>query len=247
MNKVSPSKLAALESIRKQLGRQVTSASALLEAREGFPEEQADGTPAPETAGHGLASVETPRRWGPLDEELPRGQLTEIVEGGGGGAGLVLADLLARARRRRQYVLLLDVGCGFDPGSFPEADLESLLWVGCSSAGEAMEALDVAARDENFDLYLVDLRNCDSGEWRSLRPRQWYRVLGRMRTRGASAVLFAGEAVTSVSKRKIAVDLAMSCRDLERERPVLRAAVEAELVRGEQGGRETREASRMAG
>ncbi len=156
-----------------------------------------------------------------LDGSIPRGQLTEIIEKSGGGAGLVMAALLSQARRDRQYAILFDVGQGFTVESFPEEDLEALLWVGCNSAGEAIEALDIASRDENFALFLLDFRNCEAGEWRSVRSQQWYRVVGQMRQRNAAAVLFADTPVTSVSKRKLAVDCSLNCEALDRDRSFL--------------------------
>lgn len=226
-------KIEALASIRNQLGNKITTGAEWIRVQESREEWQEEGQGQLKL----IAPAETPQDLGSesllkredfcLGKGIPRGQLTEIIEGGAAsrgveqGAGLVLADLLARARLARQYVMLFDVGSGFSVESFPEQDLESLLWVGCASASEAVEALDIASRDENFSLFLLDFRNCEPGEWRSIRPQQWYRVLGQMRQRGSAAVVFSEAPVSAVSKQKWSARMRLSCQDLYRERTYL--------------------------
>lgn len=244
MNSIKEDKIAALASIRNQLGAKITTGAEWARVQEtrsesyGWAQSPGQASPGQPLLAAVPGEREEPEERSVLEGEwlrigrgIPRGQLTEIVErddgdlpGDGaspGGAGLAMAALLHRARCDRQYVMLLDVGSGFSVESFPEKDLESLLWVGCASAAEAIEALDIASRDENFALFLLDFRNCEPGEWRSLRPRQWYRVLGQMRQRSAAAVLFAETPVTPVSRQKWKVRTTLSCRDLDRERVLL--------------------------
>ncbi len=134
-----------------------------------------------------------------------------------------MAELLALARRERRYVILLDVGRGFTPWSFSDRDLEVLLWVGCDNAQMAIEALDVATRDENFSLFLVDLRDSEAADWKSVRSSQWYRILGQMRERETAAVLFSPAPVTAASKVRVEVAVPMPLASLNENR--------AELVR----------------
>lgn len=197
-------KRAALAALREQLGNRVVTGSEFLRVQE-----------AQETvAESGLAALNQYFGGG-----LPKGQLTEIIsERGSGGGGLVMAALLARARREQQYVMLLDVGSGFAPESFPPVDLEALLWVGCASPQEAVEALDVASRDENFACFLLDWRSCKAADWRSVRSSSWYRILGQLRERGAAAVIFAREKVTGATKHRLRVSLPVSCERLDEER-----------------------------
>lgn len=207
MANTSTDKIAAMAALRNQLGNQIVSGSEFLRLHE-----------TKETrAATGLSGLNEK-----LGGGLPRGQLTEIVaQGEGGGSGLVFAELLAKARREQRYAMLFDVGCGFTPESFPEADLESLLWVGCESAQEAVEALDIASRDENFQLFLLDLRSCEPSDWYSVRANQWYRVLGQLRPREAMAVIFARKAVTAASKHRLSVEAGLSVDCLDRERAEL--------------------------
>lgn len=200
-------KIAAMAAIREQLGNRVRSGSELLRVQEAHESKAATGL-------EGLNAE--------LGGGLPRGQLTEIIStSGSGGGGLVMAALLSRARRQQQYVMLFDIGGSFAPESFPEEDLEALLWVGCSSPKETLEAVDIASRDENFSLFLLDWRNCQPRDWRGLPSSLWYRVLGQLRERGAAAVLFASEMVTQVAKRKLEVKIPVTCERLEERREVL--------------------------
>ena len=162
-----------------------------------------------------------------------RGQLTEIlVRSVSRGGGVVLAELLAQARREGRYAMLLDVGSGFAIESFPERDLESLLWVGCDSARQAVEVLDVATRDENFHLFLLDGRDCDPGDWKAIRPQAWYRVLNQLRQREAVAVIFARGEVTAASKHRLEVTSRLDLDCLHRERAEILRQGRFEVVEG---------------
>lgn len=200
-------KTDAIQSLRQQLGRQIKSGSDLLEEFE-------QKSLCPVIGSGELDAL--------LGGGLRQGRLTEIIGGGPSrGAGLLMAALLAEARRERRYAILFDIGAGFSIGSFPERDLESLLWVGCDSAKQAVEALDVATRDENFLLFLLDGRDCDPSDWNLVRASQWYRILNQLRRRGASAVLFARNAVTSATKHRLELVSHLALGDLHEERDVL--------------------------
>jgi hypothetical protein len=197
-------KSAALESLRRELGRQIKSGTELLQEREEKTLHLIAGAGGLEAA---------------LGGGLPAGQLTEIIgRGPSRGAGIIMAALLSRARREGRYVMLLDIGAGFSIGSFPERDLESLLWVGCDSATQAVEALDVATRDENFPLFLLDGRDCEPSDWKSVRTPQWYRILNQLRQREAVAVLFARSEVTRATKHRLELVSRLALEDLHRER-----------------------------
>ncbi|MDF1656555.1 MAG: hypothetical protein P1U58_03015 [Verrucomicrobiales bacterium] len=201
-------KAAALAALRDQLGTKIRSGSDLLRVQRAQEIK----------ASTGLDSLNEH-----LGGGLPKGQLTEIISerGSCGGGGLVMAAMLSRARREQQYVMLFDVGGSFGAESFPPVDLEALLWVGCTSPGESLEALDIASRDENFGLFLLDWRNCQARDWRGIKSSLWYRILGQLREREIPAVLFAAQSVTSVAKRKLQVSVPVRCGNMDEERKVL--------------------------
>jgi len=212
MPSIGTTKIDAIQALRKQLGRQIKSGTELLEEREQKPLHLVTG------AG-GLNAA--------LGGGLPQGQLTEIIgRGPSRGGGVIMAALLARARSEGRYVMLLDIGAGFSIGSFPERDLGSLLWVGCDSAMQAVEALDVATRDENFPLFLLDGRDCEPSDWKSVRAQQWYRILNQLRQREAAAVLFARSEVTSATKHRLELVSRLVLDDLHQERDAILSRTE---------------------
>lgn len=206
MTRTTIDKVAALADLRKQLGTRVVTGSELLQVQETREVRSVTG----------MAGLNQQ-----LGGGLPKGQMIEIIDSGKGGGGLVLVEMLAEARQSRNYVVWVDVGCGFSPEGLPEHDLESLLWVGCSSAKEAVEVLDTVSRDENFSLFLIDLRGSTPHDWRSVRASQWQRILAQLRQHKSSAVLFASEPVTSAAKSRVRVKAELSCRDLDENREQL--------------------------
>lgn len=176
---------------------------------------------------------------------LRSGRITEVVvPGPSRGGGLVLAALLARARREGQYAVLLDVGSGFVIEGFSEHDLESLLWVGCDSVAQAVAAFDLVARDENFRWFILDGRDASAEDWRAVRPALWQRIAQPLRERGAGAVILARVPVTGVAKDRYELAARLELGGLHEERSKLLAAVRARPARGELGENKVR---RLAG
>lgn len=223
-----PAKLAALEALRRELGGKVRSGSEFLE------ECEQRGPVATAATGNEAETFVAGLRPGRLNEV--------IVPGPSRGGGLVLAALLARARREGQYAVLLDVGSGFAIESFPERDLESLLWIGCDSMAQAVAAFDVAARDENFRWFVLDGRDAAPEDWRAVRPALWQRIAQPLRERGAVGLILSRVPVTNVAKDRYELESRFDLEALHEERDRLLAAVRARPARG--GGTQV---SRLSG
>jgi len=198
-------KRAAFLALREALGGKVVSGEEFLQATEVAAARKASQGNSVASQGAGAEGLpDGPAGW---LEGLPPGRLTEILGGGAGGSGLLMALLLGGARWRRDYVVLLDLGGGFHPASFPAEDLESLLWVVCASAEEALEAGEVAARDGNFRHVLFDFRGAAPAGWRRMAASRWYRLLSALREREAIGTIFADLPVTSVSATRWRIEL----------------------------------------
>lgn len=220
------SKTAAFEALRRELGARVCLGTELLQHQERCEPRQETGVgELDRLLGGGLA----------------RGRLTEIVvPGPSRGGGIVLAAFCARSRQEGHYAMMLDIGGGMAVEQLPARDLESLLWVGCDSAAQAVAVFDVAVRDENFRWFLVDGRDCRPEDWRSVRPAHWQRIGGQLREREAVAVLLARAPVTNLAKDRVELISRLDLEALHREREDLiasirfrRAAVETSSRGGE--------------
>lgn len=205
------SKTAALEALRRELGTRVCLGTELLQHQDRREPRQESGVgELDRLLGGGLA----------------RGRLTEIVvPGPSQGGGLVLASLCARSRREGHYAMLLDIGGGMAVEQLPGRDLESLLWVGCESAAQAVAVFDVAVRDENFRWFLIDGRDCRPEDWRAVRPAYWQRIGGHLRESEAVAVLLARAPVTTLAKDRVELVSRLDLEGLHREREELIASI----------------------
>jgi RecA/RadA recombinase len=197
-------KTAKLLALRQQWGSKITSGAALLEARESLEVHWSSGLD-----------------W--LDAELggglAKGRVTEMIAGKqSGGAGLVLAALLAQARQTGSYALLCDVGGSFSVESFADEDLETLLWVGCRTLDEAVAALDVATRDENFSLLLLDGRGAVTDRGGGVRTALWQRLAQQVRERGSMLVVFSGGDLGIPAKSRVVLERLPRLEDFGRER-----------------------------
>ena len=129
------------------------------------------------TAGRVLPT-ELPAWDEPAGGGLPLGAVTEVVCASPScGGQLLLGQLLAVTRARRQRVALVDCTDAFDPASFPADLLAHLVWVrGNQDVAAALAATDLLARDANLGLVLLDLRRAALTALRRTPPTLWYRL-----------------------------------------------------------------------
>lgn len=124
-----------------------------------------------------------------LDGGLPRGGLTELVsEKPGSGGAQVLHALLDRTAREGRFLALVDGADSFDVDAVDPGVLARLLWVRCSAAGLALQAVDLLLRDRNFPLVALDLQLNPPGELRRISAAAWHRF-GRLSEQNGTTVL----------------------------------------------------------
>jgi hypothetical protein len=133
----------------------------------------------PQRAGRSVPVLSTrlPAVDEPLGGGLPLGAVTELIcVAPSCGGQLLLAQLLAAARETRQRVALVDACDAFDPSSHVPGLYRHLVWVRCADVPAALQATDLMARDANFGLVVLDLKNADARELRRTPATTWYRL-----------------------------------------------------------------------
>lgn len=162
---------------------------------------------------------------------LPRPGLTELVcSAPSCGSQLFLGRLLQLTRDQGLRVALVDRN-HFDPVSWPVHLLEHLVWVRARQTDEAITAADLLARDANFGLLILDLRQTAATELRRIPSARWYRLQRAIEpTRLAGLVLTPYPLVPS-SRLRLALSASHGLADQKRSRPVLDAALAPEFLR----------------
>ena len=165
---------------------------------------------------------------GVLDRlEVAGGGMTEAVsEVPGRGACLLLGEVIREAGVQRRPVVLIDACDTFDPQSLPLSGCQSLLWIRCQSAQNAVKAADLLLRDGNLTLILMDLERCPLQDLRRIPASSWHRM--RMLTEKASSLCLAFTPVKIIPRAatRILFDHPYLPGTLETPRDLLRGMLE---------------------
>lgn len=137
---------------------------------------------------------------------LPRGAVTELVcPTPSCGGQLFLARLLETTRRAQQRVALIDRRDAFDPQSHAEDLCRHLVWVRCRSHAAALQAADLIARDANFGLVVLDLKQSGERELRRTPAAMWYRL--QRAVEAAAPVLLVATPCRAVPSAQLRIEL----------------------------------------
>ncbi len=168
-----------------------------------------------------------------LDEiGIPRAALTEIVTSPAAGPGgmLLLYGLLHASAQRSERVVIIDGRDTFQPKGLPQADLQRLLWTRCHTAKEAVQAVDLAARDGNFPLIVLLLTLNPATELRRIPSTAWHRLQMLAEKSAATLLVFTPFAQVGCARLRLSVGGDFPLRKLHRCRsellPNLRIHVE---------------------
>jgi len=135
---------------------------------------------------------------------LPCGALTEIVCAAPScGSQLLLGELLRATRHAHGRVALIDSHDSFDPQSWPEEWLAHLVWARCRDTTTTLQVADIIARDANFQLVVVDLRQAASVELRRTPAPFWYRLQRAIETANLALVVFTPHATVSSARLRL--------------------------------------------
>jgi hypothetical protein len=168
---------------------------------------------------------------------LPRPALTELVCAAPScGSQLFLGQLLAATRAEARRAALVDAGEAFDPGSWPAASLEHLVWVRARDAAEAMAASDLLARDANFALLVLDLRHAPRADLRRIPSTSWYRLQRALEPTTLAAVVLTPFSLVPSAHLRLELNSTPSLAALAQARPALAAQLAPALLRQRTGG-----------
>jgi hypothetical protein len=108
---------------------------------------------------------------------LLTGTLTEFVSAvPSGGSQLSFGSILLSTRLARQRIALIDAAGNFDLGGLDDDSLAHLVWVRCASLAESWRAADLAARDPNYSVIVIDVRGFPERELLRTKDSVWVRL-----------------------------------------------------------------------
>jgi hypothetical protein len=150
---------------------------------------------------------------------LPLSAITELVcTSPSCGSHLLLDRLLTVTRVNCARVALVDATDSFDPTSYGDDRLAHLLWVRCHGAAEALQVVDLVARDANLGLVVLDLRRIPEGELRRTPATQWYRLQRAVESTDLALLVETPRACVPSAQLRLQFDASHAIGDLEQER-----------------------------
>lgn len=147
-------------------------------------------------AGTATGRTGLPTGHAQLDRELGGGLQRGVVSEFSGKVGTLgltglQHSILLAARQAQIFTVLIDAFDRFDVESCPLELRSSLLWVrGNGRVSQALKATDLLARDPNFSLLLLDLREAETRDLRRVPAPQWYRLQRAVRESDALLLAF---------------------------------------------------------
>ena len=156
-----------------------------------------------------------------LDEVgVPRAALTEIVSSSAAGPGgmLLLFGVLRAAAQRGERVIVIDAKDSFEPRGLAQEDMQRLLWTRCRTAKEALQAVDLAARDGNFPLIVFLLTLNPPSELRRIPSTAWHRLQMLVEKSAATLLIFTPFAQVGCARLRLSVGGDFPLSQLHRRR-----------------------------
>lgn len=195
------------------------------------PEERLASAVSAPAAGKGLPAGEggqgAPENPGQA-WALPKRQLWECVCAGPSVGGQSLLESLWRAPwRTGAYHALVDTASGLDPETLHDGLSERLLWVPVRGPEQAVRALDLLLRDDNFALVAADLRGLSTSQLGEIQPFVWYRLQRLAHQRAGGSVILSNAPSVRCADRRILLAEPRRLEDLDRSRDALLEDLEA--------------------
>jgi hypothetical protein len=166
----------------------------------------------------------------PIDESLrgglPRGAITEIVSSGvSSGSLLFLGSILHQARKRGEWLALVDSTDCFDPAGLDSESLSRLLWVRCSEAKQAIKATDMLLHDGTISVVALDLLFCTPPQLRKIPSSTWFRLQRILEYNSTALVVLAPEHMVSNARARLTLEKRFTLDSLDQLRETLFAQI----------------------
>jgi len=167
------------------------------------------------------------------DVGIPRAALTEIVSSPASGAGgtLLLYGLLHVRAQRGERIVMVDGKDAFQPKGLPQGDLARLLWTRCHTAKEALQAVDLAARDGNFPLVILLLTLNSATELRRIPSTAWHRLHMLVEKSAVALLAFTPFPLVGCARLRLSAGGDFPLGKLHRSRSELFPALQIEVER----------------
>lgn len=161
----------------------------------------------------GLPQLDKPLRGG-----LPKGAIVEFTGANKClGSATLVREILSNAARRNDIVALIDGNDSLDLARIEQRVLSRLLWVRCKTAEDALKASDLALRDSNLPLVLIDLKLNPEKQLRKIPATVWYRFQRLVEETSAVCMVFTPYPMVSRVQTRIAFNSAFSLEALEKD------------------------------
>jgi hypothetical protein len=149
------------------------------------------------------------------DLGIPRGALTEIVNSSKApGGSLLFYGLLHAAAGRNERVMVIDGKDAFQPKELPQSNLERLLWTRCQSGREVLQVADLAARDGNFPLLLIQLTLNPAADLTRVQSTAWHRLQMLAEKSAVTVLVFTAFPQVGCAQLRLSVGGAFPLRKL---------------------------------
>jgi hypothetical protein len=165
----------------------------------------------------GIAAIDDP-----TDGGLPTAALTELTcSVPSSGSHLVLGQLLAVTRTHGQRAALVDPANRFDPESHLASHLAHLVWARGGDTASAMSVTDLFARDANFSLVVLDLRDAPAHELRRVPAPLWYRLQRAVEDTELTLLVITPRPLVPSATLRLQLTTGHSLANLHQDRPAL--------------------------
>lgn len=170
---------------------------------------------------------------------LVTGTLTEFVSAvPSGGSQLSFGSILISTRLARKRIVLVDAAGSFDPAGLDDDALAHLVWVRAHTLSETWRAADLAARDPNYAVVVIDVRGFPERELLRTKDSVWVRLQRAAEHAETAVVVQSTTAIVPNATMRLLFNETLDGKSLTRPRVEAVEQLNVELQRSRMRTRE---------